>query len=75
MERALCWHAMPQDLEAPWTDAFLGKKWVSVWKVVGFGLQASNMVCLSSAMCAGKILGFIASFVSLQTFHETNVYL
>lgn len=30
---------------------------------------------LSSAMCAGKIVGFIASLVSLQTLHETNVYL
>ena len=49
---------------APETDAFLGKKWVSVWKVVGFGLQAADMVCLSSAMCAGKMLGFIASLVS-----------
>lgn len=60
---------MPQDLGAPWADAFLGKKWVSVRKVVGCGLQASNMVSFPELchVCwedswVYRIFGFLANF-------------
>lgn len=66
---------MPPNGGAPQARAFSGKKRVSAWQAAGLGLWASDIVSLSSAMCAGKMLCFDGSLVSLQTFHETNIYL
>lgn len=67
-EGAVCGNAVPQDMGLSGWMPFWGEKCgylCGKWLDLG---------CLSSATCAGMMLGFITSLVSLQIFHETNVY-
>lgn len=56
------WECSATGHGALWMDAFLGGEvWVSVWKVVGFGLPELCHVCWDDAGVY-HIFGFFANF-------------